>query len=1318
MSGLSGRLRSGGVRVVCGGVAEEECVEPEAWGAGGGATGAGGSIGPAPSASALHYSVYPSHTLANGLRSHDNQRHVCRRRNEETANANAQQDRSDRRAYTHLESDTATPLQQVETHTAQPLMHTESQTPSYTQGDTHPEMELESSTVQPQTHRQTPSPLLKPMAPAHTSPPTTPLPPDHTKPNHTTTTCNTGHVPISSPAELERKYTLRSSGRPRFPSHLRKSSRLRRVSESTKDRQEDEMEEEERQVKREEKNWRGGEIERVKTERTPEISSPTAPPPPPPPPPPPAPPCNPHPPPLSTPPTRTSSCPMGCPPHIKRKGRFRGARRIVVKVPRIPVHLSRRQKSYKISSLEAVSWVGGSKEANMGVGSQRKEGEGPPREPTALLRMKNNGKSVMVMFPPGELPVILKRRRGRPPKQALPGQPDLKETRAAAAAIAAAGGNADMPKKPRRRRRVKLPSPQPCYVTETNDTYTEYADVLSKLAFLTRQPPPTGRCSPPRCWTPTQPESASASLQNPALPALLQRLSGFRRRGGRGGGAGLRGGGGAAGMGGSSPKSSFCDFFETIGKKRKALPSEPGAPRKRGKGGGLGGAGGMNRASLSEKKQAGEVDPMAPPGEKPPRKRRSRKNGQLKAGQGLASDDWANGSMAWEGKNTPERETGGRYGSLSCTEGRGSGGMYGSPGVQSSGGDEAQGLFAGYFRSLLDSDDSSDLLDMSSPPARKPPVGFEGSPQRWSPAFPKCSPKGQSTPVDGGLPQTKSSSSTPVRPSYPYGQISPTTPSYSKSSTLSQSRSPSSPHPSTGYAPFPSGYTSSTGTHPHIPAGAVSSPSHTQQRASDCSFGFGAKASSSPSTQCQMGYANYQPAAKCSYGAYSPGHSALMRGEGNGPTSPGGGYMMMSKSSHHASSSGSMPEEYRQFAGQWGYRQAWGGSEGFVGSQYHSYAEYTGATTSPESKDILDISNYTPQKTKQRACSDTLSESSSDSSHISGGGRGAYRQREVPVVEGQSSLSSLEKLMMDWNESSTGPSYNWSQSMLFQGGSKPGRGRRKQSESPQGEKEACPSVTVPPGSPVSPSSHSSGSKRVGVGGRGSRGSRGGRYGYSPCQRERSTTKSKLPSQKSPTRSMFQETLDYYSGDSSSLSPLSHGPETCEYPSPYSGHSSTASSDERASQIYPTDSTSLSPSPSVQLDVLKPYPKPAQAPPSQPYCSSSSSRTFSPTLSPTPRLLPQCGSSASKEQISQYDSPRYSSSPCWYNPHAYEDPRNASKRDLPMMSPGLRAMPPSPYPGPVQRAPPHTGACDPEEYMRGGVLCQLLDQSSEDCFTSL
>src|SRR4029434_7518550 len=61
--------------------------------------------------------------------------------------------------------------------------------------------------------------------------------------------------------------------------------------------------------------------------------------------------------------------------------------------------------------------------------------------------------------------------------------------------------------------------------------------------------------------------------------------------------------------------------------------------------------------------------------------------------------------------------------------------------------------------------------------------------------------------------------------------------------TSSSQPAPPSPPSQTGYTPFPSGYTSSTATHSHIPAGAVSSPNQTQQRVSDCSFAFGAKAS-------------------------------------------------------------------------------------------------------------------------------------------------------------------------------------------------------------------------------------------------------------------------------------------------------------------------------------------------------------------------------------------------------------------------------------------------------------------------------------------
>uniref|UniRef100_A0A8D3AHG9 DUF4683 domain-containing protein n=1 Tax=Scophthalmus maximus TaxID=52904 RepID=A0A8D3AHG9_SCOMX len=841
------------------------------------------------------------------------------------------------------------------------------------------------------------------------------------------------------PVEAEKKYALRSSGRPRFPCHLRKSSRLRRKEHPS--------------------------VEAVlhtapcPTDIALALTVP-----------------KPAPKAIHKPGPRLGHKPgpksrsRPAPKSVQKAGpksmKQRQVRKIVVKVARIPVSLSRRQKSYKISNLETVT---GTEKGNDGG----LEGSEAVREPTALLRMKNNGKSVMVMFPPGELPVILKRRRGRPPKQALPVIPGEPPN------AGSASGNGDQPKKPRRRRRTKLPCPYPSYVNDTNDVKTEYGDVLSKLAFLNRQPPATGRCSPPRCWTPSEPESFHAPLENPGISTLLHRLTGTRRpRGGRGGGTG-RGAGAAGGVGGSEcNRSTFSDFFESIGKKRKLSPlSEHGLPRKRGKGG-VGRGGGTVGTE--------------PGGEKVVKKRRIRKNGAFK-GEGVSmGQDWPNGAGGWgeEGCMEKEKGLGGfrlcgspRGGFSSCEVGRG--GAYSSPGggrgVRPAG-EDSQGLFAGYFRSLLDSDDSSDLLDISS----------------------------QS---DG-----RKTSSTP------------------------------------GYEP------------------------------------------SSPAT----------------------GHSY----------------------------------------GGWA-------TDNF-GAQYHGYSEYG----TNESKDILDISNYTPQKAKRQPFPESLSESSSDSSHLGSAatGSGPSSTAEKGV---KSSLSSLEKLMMDWHESASGPSYNWSQSVLFQGGgtSKPGRGRRKRTE-PQAEKEGVSALHSDSQSSPSPTPIP-GPKRGGVGGRG-RGSRGGRGGLSPCQRERpSGAKGRgkavstsgaggAVSAGGPEGSgLFQEVLDYYSGDSSSLSPLatpnpappsSYLPDPCEYPSPYSAHPSTPSSEERYPALYPGESSS-SLSPSVSSP---PYPPKPTPPPPQSY-HPVPSRTFSPSCSPSPRVTSHCSTALSPShrpppkdpQFSQYDSPSYCSSPYWY-----------------------------------------------------------------------
>uniref|UniRef100_A0A8D3EEZ9 DUF4683 domain-containing protein n=1 Tax=Scophthalmus maximus TaxID=52904 RepID=A0A8D3EEZ9_SCOMX len=957
------------------------------------------------------------------------------------------------------------------------------------------------------------------------------------------------------PVEAEKKYALRSSGRPRFPCHLRKSSRLRRSIED-------------------------GEKRAVKERGVEEVDE--------------------------------GQFAMTCVICWSLQ-----VRKIVVKVARIPVSLSRRQKSYKISNLETVT---GTEKGNDGG----LEGSEAVREPTALLRMKNNGKSVMVMFPPGELPVILKRRRGRPPKQALPVIPGEPPN------AGSASGNGDQPKKPRRRRRTKLPCPYPSYVNDTNDVKTEYGDVLSKLAFLNRQPPATGRCSPPRCWTPSEPESFHAPLENPGISTLLHRLTGTRRpRGGRGGGTG-RGAGAAGGVGGSEcNRSTFSDFFESIGKKRKLSPlSEHGLPRKRGKGG-VGRGGGTVGTE--------------PGGEKVVKKRRIRKNGAFK-GEGVSmGQDWPNGAGGWgeEGCMEKEKGLGGfrlcgspRGGFSSCEVGRG--GAYSSPGggrgVRPAG-EDSQGLFAGYFRSLLDSDDSSDLLDISSQ--------SDGRKTSSTPGYEPSSPATGHSWAPGSA-QTHCSSS---RPPYSYGslaQTSPTTSTYPKSTPPSLSHSPSSPHPAS-YGHYSSGYSSSSP--------AVS------QRPSDCSFAFVSGHSSGKATH--VGYSSYQAAAKRGFCGYpAAGHSSLVRGESTGPTSPGGGYMSVARGSPFSPT----PEGYKQYSSnQWSYRQGYGGwaTDNF-GAQYHGYSEYG----TNESKDILDISNYTPQKAKRQPFPESLSESSSDSSHLGSAATGTEKGVK-------SSLSSLEKLMMDWHESASGPSYNWSQSVLFQGGgtSKPGRGRRKRTE-PQAEKEGVSALHSDSQSSPSPTPIP-GPKRGGVGGRG-RGSRGGRGGLSPCQRERpSGAKGRgkavstsgaggAVSAGGPEGSgLFQEVLDYYSGDSSSLSPLatpnpappsSYLPDPCEYPSPYSAHPSTPSSEERYPALYPGESSS-SLSPSVSSP---PYPPKPTPPPPQSY-HPVPSRTFSPSCSPSPRVTSHCSTALSPShrpppkdpQFSQYDSPSYCSSPYWY-----------------------------------------------------------------------
>ncbi|KAJ8367934.1 hypothetical protein SKAU_G00079620 [Synaphobranchus kaupii] len=575
MSRLSGRLRSGGVRLSCGLLAEEDCLElegPAGWGGDGGHAGATGGAPATASGASLHYSFFSSPSLANGLRSPEDQLHrrprigARRRRQPDQLGQLEQPDQSQFPLQLEQLPQTC-PEQQIQGQvgtdssslTGQPMVvppqiltgsplpeaystSTQPRAPPYYPQTPHnpPERDLDSqacpiAAASSPIPVPIPNPILAPTPVPIPNPILAPTPAPVPNPILAPTPAPIlnpilAPSPDPAPVESERKYALRSSGRPRFPCRLRKSSRLRRPMEDEEKKEEREREGE--VAREEEKIWKEealglglgeesllpeganmtselrpapqaavlGRTETLAPEPSQQVPSPTV-------------------------------------SRGRRRGRCVGVRKIVVKVARIPVNLSRRQKSYKISSMEAPPPLAG-QDGGRGPGVEGSDGAGggesvvaAPREPTALLKMKNNGKSVMVMFPPGELPVILKRRRGRPPKQVVPGQPDPREARANVT-------NTGEPKKQRRRRRVKLPSPQPSYVADTNDVKAEYGDVLSKLAFLNRQPPATGRCSPPRCWTPSEPESFHTPPENPGISTLLHRLTGFRRRGGRAGCAG------------------------------------------------------------------------------------------------------------------------------------------------------------------------------------------------------------------------------------------------------------------------------------------------------------------------------------------------------------------------------------------------------------------------------------------------------------------------------------------------------------------------------------------------------------------------------------------------------------------------------------------------------------------------------------------------------------------------------------------------------------------------------------------------------------
>ncbi|XP_075294184.1 transcription factor Gibbin isoform X2 [Opisthocomus hoazin] len=965
-------------------------------------------------------------------------------------------------------------------------------------------------------------------------------------------------------------------------------------------------------------------------------------------------------------------------PAMGKKSKCRGVRKMVVKMAKIPVSLGRRNKTtYKVSSLSSNLNLEGKELA-----------ASSSMEPTPLLKMKNNGRNVVVVFPPGEMPIILKRKRGRPPKNLLLGQAKPKEPAPEV--------------KKRRRRKQKLASPQPSYIADTNDSKADYSDVLAKLAFLNRQSQCSGRCSPPRCWTPSEPDSIHQAPDTQSISHFLHRVQGFRRRGGKAGGFGGRGGGHAA----RAARCSFSDFFEGIGKKKKvpaaALHADPVHPRKRGR---------------------PEPDPIG----KPKRKRRARKNGALfpepDAGQSFADGpaEWSGGEKGgpWAPHHGHPAAQPGRNGGYQGAEARpfhaagmesGSSGRAGfyagsAAAAQAEAGPERHSLFTGYFRSLLDSDDSSDLLDFalsaSRSESRKSAAAYAATPaaQRGLAAYPTRGGK-----VAAATPGAEAAFHAAMqgRPTFPPGRAAAAAYGVAQASSECRgaeafpklappsavSRSPTAHPAASGYSPY-GGY----GTGQSAAPAGVFAPGKQYPSAQDCpnskdcsfAYGSGSSLPSSPSSAHSAGYAPPTaapslPLGKAAFfnsaeqGGQFPGaaHTPL-RCDSRASTVSPGGYMVPKGSATFQPS----PENCRQFpsAAPWAFRQGYGGldwsSEAF--SQLYNPGFECHLN---EPNVILDISNYTPQKAKQQTVSETFSESSSDSTQFNQPAGYRRANSEASSSEGQSSLSSLEKLMMDWNEASSAPGYNWNQSVLFQSSSKPGRGRRKKVD--MFDTSHLNFSSSSSSSSVYPSKRSTGPRQP-------RGSRGA----CASKKERGTGKAKFPTKSQAVNPLFQEStdlgLDYYSGDSS-MSPLpsqSRGfgvgeRDPCDYAGPYSMNPSTPS-DGTFVQGFQSDSPGLG-QPDLESKHFPALPPQLAAPGQQTVFEAGLQKAFSPNCSPTLafkedlragdiRKLPACDSLKHSMQGGalphaphlacrdlpmpqpHYDSPSCKNPPYWYSPNA-------------------------------------------------------------------
>ncbi|XP_067862789.1 transcription factor Gibbin isoform X2 [Heptranchias perlo] len=806
------------------------------------------------------------------------------------------------------------------------------------------------------------------------------------------------------------------------------------------------------------------------------------------------------------------------------KSKCKGSRKMLVKIAKINIqkYLIHTERKTKMCQ-KLITYN------NLSAGVKMHYITMPEQNTTALPTVKKGRKNKVTVLPTGDVPVVIKRKRGRPRKVLPEGSSETTN---------------HVKRKPRHH---KLSPPQPTYIAGSNDSTTDYADVLSKLAFLTKQSLILGRCSPPRCWSPSDPGSfqRSASMHQD-MSQFYRTLAGTRRRGGKAGCSRGRQVGQFA-----ESSSTFSDFFEGIGKRKRIFLGETKLYARKCKWGTE-----MKEKPVQRRKPYKRTLPFPEHGmfqnmnaEKSEWARQNEncwtmnqgypskqpiRNGLYLSYPGMSTQSFPN--TIWESSSVSRN--GYLMGRLSSN--------------QSNVAQQSPGCIAGYFRSLLDSDDSSDLMDLSFSQAGQETCNITGSfgvsnstqPSRhlthYQEGFDKTNSPNCVGTQQHAYPQMISDNSDSVDYGSSYHPSDTETfqriasqPSLSRQAGLSCQQTPDNYGHYSNYRLKTQSFSNSDVLQQPREYSGLDFLGNR-----DCAFGYDTSnnvtsfqaTSTDTYSQHAIG-SNLHFNKASSFNSFRPDRSPLTLQTSLTSESQSDAACSMDHTSQKYFNPLQLSTDTSRMAFSRGLQLSCKSSfnlcDGNMAYFNHHYTPVLDYNRN-ESKDILDISNYTPQKVKLRSFPETFTESSSHFSTPFENSEGSVNICSNIASEEKSSLSSLEKLMMDWDETTpveragpkVGSKRQWNHHVPFPSDSKAVYGRRKRIDM------SSPSQLVFPSSPPFPSRKTTIPRQI-------------RNTRSPCtsnKKEQSVRKSKLLQKTQGTNPVFSEStdcgLDYgYSADS-------------------------------------------------------------------------------------------------------------------------------------------------------------------------------------------